>query len=190
MVALRCFDHILRQPPRMLSDNATVVSRYLEDYDAYAQLMRLVVMDWKRAGAAALLGLVEVAGESTVRVQEFHVLPTSALYEYSRESLSGDEHDITISADRLEGIIRSALGQRMLRRLQDEHKACLSTKVFRPCINVAVIGRCLRPNCPHDHVSRDSHNLESFNLRIRLHMQQILIVHHMDIDHRRQDLRR
>lgn len=190
MVVLRCFDHILRHPPRMQNDNATAVSRYLEDYDTYAQLMRTVFNDWKKAKAAALLGLVEVVGESTVGVQEFNVLSTSALHEHLKSKATPDEHDITISADRLPEIIRLVLSQRMLRRLEDEQQVCLHTKAFHPCLNVAATGVCHRTSCPHDHVPRDSHNLESFNLRIRLHLQQILIVHHMDIDHKRRDMRR
>ncbi|KAF8491287.1 hypothetical protein JB92DRAFT_2753228 [Gautieria morchelliformis] len=190
MVALLCFDHILCQPPRMHNDNAKCVSRYLEDYDMYGQLMRAVIIDWKQAHAARLLGLAEVVGESTVGIQEFHVLSTSVLHEYLRDGTSSDDNGIIISADRLPGAIRFVLGQRMMHRLSHEHDVCLHTRAFRPCINMAVTGACHRPTCPHDHLLREAHDLESFNLRMRLHMQQILIVHRMGIDHDDRDTER
>ena len=174
----------------MQNDNAKKVSRYLEDYDTYAELMHTVVVDWKKARAAPLLGLVEIVGESTVGVQEFHVLPTSLLHEHLRHNASNDDNDVVINADQLPSSIRTVLGQRMMDRLYHEHTACLHTRAFRPCINVAVTGLCSRQGCPHDHVSRESHDLESFNLRMRLHMQQVLIVHYMDLDCKRRHIQR
>lgn len=185
MVALRCLDHLLRQPPRMQNDDATSVSRYLEDYHTYGRLMRAVVIDWKKTQATALLGLVEIVDESNVGLQEYRVLSTSVLHEHSRNEASSDENDVVIGADRLSEIIRLVLGQRMQRRLEDEHNVCLHTRAFRPCIHAAVTGYCSRPTCPCDHIPRESLDVESFNLRIRLHMQQILIVHNMGINYER-----
>jgi hypothetical protein len=190
MVTLLCFDHILCQPPRMHNDNAKSVSRYLEDYDIYAQLMRVAIMDWKEARAARLLGLAEVVGESTVGVQEFHVLSTSVLHGYLRDGTSSDDNGVIISADRLPGAIRFVLGQRMTHRLSQEHDVCLHTRAFRPCINMAVTGACHRTTCPRDHLLREALDLEGFNLRMRLHMQQILIVHRMGTDHDDRDKER
>lgn len=174
----------------MQNDSAKTVSKYLEDYDTYAQLMRAVVMDWKRSQAAALLGLVEIVGESTVGVQEFHVLSTSVLHDHLTHNAASDGVDVVIHADRLPSIIRLVLGRRMMDKLYLEHNICLHTRAFRPCINMAVTGVCPRQACPHDDVSRESHDLESFNLRIRLHMQQVLIVHYMDLDCRRRKMQR
>ncbi|KAF8588487.1 hypothetical protein K439DRAFT_1335105 [Ramaria rubella] len=180
MLALLCLDQALSKPPRMLDEDARTVSRQLEDYDMYVQLLRTVILDWHKAEAAALLGLVDDTHEAIAETtQEFCVLSTSVLYKYLGRNQSHNE-EIKIPSTGLPETIRDVLGQRMVNRVLEEHEVCLHTKAFRPCINFALHGICNYHACPRDHIPRGAHSVEAFNLRVRLHMQQILIVQTLD----------
>lgn len=181
MAALLCFDHALSLSPRMQNDSAQTVSKHLGDYDSYAQLMRQVIFSREKAQAATLLGYIETGGEATGALQ---VLPTSILYKHLRYGDAGiqrTDERIVVNVRRLSGAIRAVLGQRLMERLVTLHEVCLRTKAFRPCLNMAVTGQCGRENCLSDHLPRESLDVQAFNLRVRLHLQQILIVHNMDI---------
>jgi hypothetical protein len=183
MAALLCFDHALSEPPRMHNDNAQIVSRHLEDYDSYAQLMRKVIIDWRKAQAAIILGFIEADDESVAGTpEELHVFPTSVLYEPLRNghaTIQSTDEYITINPRRLSEVIREVLGRRMKERLVAEHDICLQAKAFHPCLTFAAFGTCRRVACFRDHLPRELLDVEAFNLRVRLHMQQILIVHDM-----------
>jgi len=185
MAALLCFDHALCSPPWMQKDNAQTISKHLEDYDSYAQLMRQVIFGREKAQTAKLLGFIETGGESAMEgLQEYEVLPTSILYEnlrYVDTSIQPSDEVVVVNIRRLSDAIRDVLGQRLMQRLVMQHELCNRTKAFRLCLKMAVTGQCNRLDCPYGHVPRESLDVQAFNQHVRLHLQQVLIVHNMDI---------
>ncbi len=88
---------------------------------------------------------------------------------------SDSDSDFTLSASKLRDIFQHVLRLRLKQRINAENDECARSKAFQPCLVFAVSGVCRRPVCPEAHVSPSVVNTEYYNMRIRLHLQQILI---------------
>ncbi|KAK0245294.1 hypothetical protein EDD85DRAFT_13428 [Armillaria nabsnona] len=83
----------------------------------------------------------------------------------------------TLSAPELRGIFQRFLRLRLQQRIYTQNDECArGTEAFRPCQVFAVLGFCRRPDCPGAHVSASVVDAEYYNMRVRLHLQQILIL--------------
>ncbi|KAK0183607.1 hypothetical protein F5146DRAFT_229634 [Armillaria mellea] len=98
--------------------------------------------------------------------------------------------DFILSASELRGLFHCVLVDHIRERIDAENDECARSKAFRPCLVFAVSGFCTRTNCPEAHVSPSAIDAGYYNMRIRLHLQQILILQllmenvHVDMEYR------
>ncbi|KAK0232764.1 hypothetical protein IW262DRAFT_1259156 [Armillaria fumosa] len=98
--------------------------------------------------------------------------------------------DFILSASELRGLFHCVLIDHIKQRIDAENDECARSKAFQPCLVFAVSGFCTQPNCPGAHVSPSVIDAGYYNMRIRLHLQQILIFQvlresvHVDMEYR------
>ncbi|KAK0506460.1 hypothetical protein EDD18DRAFT_1455776 [Armillaria luteobubalina] len=98
--------------------------------------------------------------------------------------------DLILSASELRGLFCCVLVDHIKQRINAENDECARSQAFQPCLVFAVSGFCTQPNCPGAHVSPSVIDAGYYNMRIRLHLQQILILQvlrenvHIDMEFR------
>ncbi|SJL03091.1 uncharacterized protein ARMOST_06437 [Armillaria ostoyae] len=104
-------------------------------------------------------------------------LHTTALQVQRFQPKSGtSDSGFTLSAPELRGIFQRFLRLRLQQRIDIENDECARSKAFQLCRVFAVLGFCRRPDCPEAHVSASVVDAGYYNMRVRLHLQQILIL--------------
>ncbi|KAK0245331.1 hypothetical protein EDD85DRAFT_800629 [Armillaria nabsnona] len=76
----------------------------------------------------------------------------------------------------LRGLFQRVLQIHLKQRIIAENEECARSKAFLPCIPFAVSGLCTQSECPKAHVSPAKIDSIYYNMRVRLHFQQIVIV--------------
>ncbi|KAJ6456165.1 hypothetical protein C8R45DRAFT_1187129 [Mycena sanguinolenta] len=85
------------------------------------------------------------------------------------------EESIVLDGWELREVYHEALKERLRLRVLQENEVCRRTRAFSPCLTYSVFdGHCNRVDCPHEHLPAPTH--EEYNLRVRIHLQQILIL--------------
>ncbi len=122
---------------------------------------------------AALFGFQRIA-ENEFLIPQNTWLHTATLELRLRSATS--DLDFTLSVPELRGIFQRVLRDRLKQRTDAENNECARSKAFLPCLVFAVSGFCRRPDCPEAHVSPSVIDADYYNMRVRLHLQQILIL--------------
>ncbi|KAG7450801.1 uncharacterized protein BT62DRAFT_928080 [Guyanagaster necrorhizus] len=122
---------------------------------------------------ATLFGFQRIS-ENEFLVPQNTWLHTATLELQLRSATS--DPDFTLSVPELRGIFQRVLRGRLKQRTDAENSECGRCKAFFPCLMFAVSGFCRRPDCPEAHVSPSVIDADYYNMRIRLHLQQILIL--------------
>ncbi|KAK0506408.1 hypothetical protein EDD18DRAFT_1455735 [Armillaria luteobubalina] len=122
---------------------------------------------------AALFGFQRIA-ENEFLIPQNTWLHTATLELRLRSETNGS--DFTLSVPELRGIFHRVLRDRLKQRTDAENNECARSEAFLPCLVFAVSGFCRRPDCPEAHVSSSVIDADYYNMRVRLHLQQILIL--------------
>ncbi len=143
------------------------------------------------APTAALFGFRRIAEN------EFLVPPNTWLHsadlELRPEGVVGTQDsdcNLRLSVLELRRLFCDALRGHLKQRIAAENDECARGKAFLPCLVFAVSGSCHRAGCPEAHVLPSAIHAGYYNMRVRLHLQQILILQslrenaHEDVEHR------
>ncbi|KAK0478174.1 hypothetical protein IW261DRAFT_1482258 [Armillaria novae-zelandiae] len=125
------------------------------------------------AMTGALFGFQRIA-ENEFLIPQNTWLHTATLKLRLRSTTS--DLDFTLSVPELRGIFQRVLRDRLKQRTDDENNECTRSEAFLPCLVFVVSGYCRRSNCPEAHVPSSAINAGYYNMRVRLHLQQILIL--------------
>jgi len=176
IAALLCLDHAFISPPAIQVATTAEVSRQLACFEVYVSLMKefLLMSDpCNKPSIQRLFGFQP----STEHV--FLLRPGSQLYQSSPQILNAGSSDkgIRVYERDLEGLIKAVLGERLRKRVSAENEMCQKAQSFAPCLPFAASGSCHRMGCPQEHVEAAALDLEWYNARVRIHLQQIRIYH-------------
>jgi tetratricopeptide (TPR) repeat protein len=178
VAALLCLDNAFTSPPAIQVSKMDETSRQLERFGVYVQLMKEVLSipdPCNRPSLQKLFGF---------RISAEHVFllrPGSLFHRYiphSRIRFAGSSDDgITVYERDLQSFLKDILGERLHARVVSENEMCHRAQSFSPCLAYVVSGACYRASCPQEHISATALDLEWYNTRVRLHLQQIRIYH-------------
>ncbi|PBK59143.1 hypothetical protein ARMSODRAFT_1027641 [Armillaria solidipes] len=127
------------------------------------------------APTAALFGFRQIA-ENEFLVPP-HTWLHSAVLELRPEGVARDsDRNLRLPVLELRRLFCDALRGHLKQRIAAENDECARSKAFLPCLVYAVSGSCKRPECPEAHVLPSAIHAGYYNMRVRLHLQQILIL--------------
>ncbi|KAK0444957.1 uncharacterized protein EV420DRAFT_1721599 [Desarmillaria tabescens] len=174
--ALLCLDQYFSRAFRIQSMVLADAVEELNMFHFYVNLLSAAAYrtdPCEDAMTAALFGFRRIA-ENEYLVPQNTWLHTAALELQLRSATS--DLDLTLSVPELRSIFQRVLRGRLKQRTDAENSECARSKAFLPCLVFAVSGFCRRPDCPEAHVSPSEIDAGYYNMRIRLHLQQILIL--------------
>ncbi|KAK0198014.1 hypothetical protein F5146DRAFT_1130958 [Armillaria mellea] len=195
--ALLCLDHYFSQAFR-IQDLALVDA--VEELDLFCTYVGLLSAMLRKdpcrdATTAALFGFRRntenelLVPQNTWLHSEIFKLPEILKlppWKMHRDS----DSNLKLSVVELRGLLRRVLQIHLKRRIIAENDACARSKAFSPCLVFAISGGCARPGCLEAHISSSKIDSIYYNMRIRLHLQQILILQslrenaHEEVEHR------
>lgn len=171
--AVLCLDCIFQQTPdlgtaRMLTE----ISSVLQAFSVYTEALEKAayVQDpCTKRSIQRLFGFTNSV-ENVVTVFS----GTSLLRRALKGSLSSN---ISLSGAKLEPKLQRLIKHRLQSRVQQENEKCRVCPPLLPCAVFAINGQCPWNNrCRKSHSLHDAFSLQAFKLRLRILMQQILIL--------------
>jgi hypothetical protein len=186
--ALLCFDHYFADLPRIPALPIEAVADNLKAFFDYVKLLHHVALNVDPCSSAATRRLFAYRKEGE---NGYYIPPGTFLYRVLSDPPS--ENRRLLTGSELRTIFQQSLRARMVEKIQEENELCRITKAFsEPCLAFALPnGYCNdRGNCPQEHISLHALDSRHYNLRVRIHLQQILIyqdlmINGIDTDQRR-----
>ncbi|KAJ6519176.1 hypothetical protein C8R45DRAFT_1204389 [Mycena sanguinolenta] len=175
--ALLCFDHCFTNPPKIQALRVDGVAKELQAFFGYIKLLNLFT--WadpcNQPLAETLFGYIR-QGENDFLIPRgtflYSVLRALDHPAFLRSTI--EEHVVLDGAE-LREVYHETLKERLRLRVLQENEVCRRTRAFSPCLTYSVFdGHCNRVDCPHEHLPAPTR--EEYNLRVRIHLQQILIL--------------
>ncbi|SJL05199.1 uncharacterized protein ARMOST_08565 [Armillaria ostoyae] len=178
--AMLCLDRYFSQTPRIQDMALVEAVNELSLFYTYVDLLSAAAFRTDPCGdtsTAALFGFRRIAEN------EFLVPPNTWLHsanlEFRPEGVvrtQDSDCNLRLSVLELRRLFCDALRGHLKQRIAAENEECARSKAFQPCPVFAVLGSCKRSECPKAHVSSSGIDSVYYNLRVRLHLQQILIL--------------
>ncbi|KAF5377133.1 hypothetical protein D9757_008778 [Collybiopsis confluens] len=165
--ALLCLDHCFT-PPFFL--NHLTVYQMAESQSLfliYLQLLRDVCGDRRLANFHKVFGVQKSL--------DSYVLLSDGSYLHQKLISSEEENplDISVFIHRL----RKCISARIEERILQQESICRNSGTFRPCLAYSVFQLCQTDPCLDDHVPSAALTPAFYNTRVRIHLQQIQVLH-------------
>ncbi|TFY54263.1 hypothetical protein EVJ58_g8968 [Rhodofomes roseus] len=174
--SLRCLDHAFMAIPKLRVASLREIAETLRHFNVYVALLH------RYASAADLCedeGIQRLFAFK-MATDDFFLIPNDTFlfarcaHRLSQGSRQSDEGALVLRTE-LDRLLRHALQERLYTKIREENEECHMTRALQVCLPYFTTGRCLRAECHKDHVAAEGYDVESYNLRIRVHLQQILI---------------
>ncbi|KAF7340238.1 UvrD-like helicase ATP-binding domain-containing protein [Mycena venus] len=184
--ALLCLDHYFADPPKIQTLPIEAVAQNLQVFLSYAKLLHHVAFNVDPCSSSAVRTLFGYTkeGESTFSIPRGTFIHL-ALPNPSSESSSH------LTGSELRTVFQRSLRDRVVEKIRKENDMCGKTRAFGGlCLTFALFeGHCNRgDNCRQEHILSSAFDSRQYNLRVRIHLQQILIyqgLDNIDTDERR-----
>ncbi|KAJ7051172.1 hypothetical protein C8F01DRAFT_1067163 [Mycena amicta] len=167
--ALLCLDHYFthRFSVRDLGLDALV-----HHLDLFFTFVRLLYNAGFNVDPAASSGAGQLFGFSKDGEDRFLISPNSVL-----RPADASTESCVISAFQLRSTFQTFIRERLGTHVLRENSSCHGHKIFEgPCLTFALFGgRCNRGECQQEHVDPHALTPESYSLRVRAHILQILV---------------
>jgi hypothetical protein len=177
--ALLCLDHCYTHPPKIQVLQVEDVAEELQAFSCYVKLLN--TFTWADPGnqpvVEKLFGYIR-QGENNFLIPDGTFLH-SALRRLNHPAFQRSiEENIVLTGSKLGDLYHRTLKERLRIRVLQENEMCTRTRAFSPCLVYSVFdGICNRVDCPHEHVPAAAISRQQYNSRVRIHLQQILILH-------------
>lgn len=174
--AVFCFDHAYNILPTMYGITAEDISDFLRNFLLFCRtLYRIAVTPdpWRDQNICKLFSILPSS-------KNHFLLPAGTfLYNELAGSLAfvgSKEQGAVISEWDLSRGFKGALLKRLRSRIAVENDACKQARVLNPCLPFIINGYCNRKSCPHEHLGTAALGTNWFQFRIKIHLQQILLI--------------
>ncbi|KAJ7801958.1 hypothetical protein B0H14DRAFT_3782099 [Mycena olivaceomarginata] len=181
-VTLLCLDHYFVDTPKIQAHPIDAVVGSLQVFHAYVKLLHRFAFNVDPCSSSAAEKLFGYKREG----KNNYSIPQGT-FLYRAHPNRPSEGNILLTGSELRAIFRRSLSGRLAERVQTENRICRITMAFQgPCLTFAIFdGQCNRDNCPQEHILASSFSSQEYTLRVRIHLQQILIyqtLHNIDAD--------
>lgn len=110
----------------------------------------------------------------------FLVPKNTRLYRFCNDRLSPTRREVErgylVGSWELKEVFKSALEDRLSHRISEVHEACHDARAFRPCLPFIALGHCSwEGRCLREHIRDGQIDEDAYNLRVRIHVQHIVI---------------
>jgi hypothetical protein len=181
-VTLLCLDHYFVNSPEIQGHPVDAVAGSLQVFHAYVKLLHHFAFNVDPCSSSAAEKLFGYKREG----KNNYSIPQGT-FLYRAHANRSSKGNILLTGSELRAIFHRSLSGRLAERVKAENRLCRITKAFQgPCLTFAIFnGQCNRDICPQEHILASSFSSQEYTLRVRIHLQQMLIyqtLHKIDAD--------
>ena len=177
--ALLCLDHVFNKPVKVQSAGATEAASTLRAFLTYCREMQRIALEPNPGPDSTLSRLFGF--QNADGAENTYILPSGTFmhtYHFRRlgDTAPADEtQPLAVNDWDLTNLFRTALRERLRRRINDENFLCAKARAIFPCPTLALFGTCNSNDCSRGHQENAALDTGGYHLRVRLIFQQILI---------------
>ena len=174
--SLLCLDHVFSEStfpsdfsPLSLSALATALRTFLN----YTRLLQRLAFCPRPTNDPATCKLFQLH----FRTEDVVIIPpaATALTQSCRANLLLADQGYHLDRWEVDLLINSVFRRRLLTQVTKENGVCEGIKHLRPCLTFAASSKCTREGCPQYHGDTQYYTAESYNMRVRVILLQMLI---------------
>ena len=175
--ALLALDHFFSQFPELKSYKIHKMASFLGKFAEYAHLLHSIISHPDPLSSDSIRRLFCIREQSNTEygLQLNSFLHNSAIGDrdgplYSQNSAEAlSKNDVVLA-------LRKYLAKHLRERVTKENELCCEAPVFSLCLTSIMTDRCNFTSCAQEHVKREELDLERYNLRLGIHLQQMYIL--------------
>ena len=185
--AALCLNNYFLKFPNIETMTIQELADTLELFRAYIKIL----FDFAfRTDPTASLPAARLFGFHRLSTDEF-LIPTGTFLHEFLERRGQQQHGNSLHGSKLARVFQEAMHDCLWRCVSEENELCRKAPQMSPCMTFAVLGFCNWAGCPHEHVPSIAMSPEWYNVRVRVHLQQILIIQTLhSINHMRNAVER
>ncbi|KAH9931251.1 uncharacterized protein B0H18DRAFT_929734 [Fomitopsis serialis] len=174
--ALRSLDHAFMVMPKLKAASLPEIVDSLHHFSIYVELLRVFASAANLCDDEGIRRLFAVQAAT----DDFFLIPKDTFLfgrcarRWTQGSRRNDQGVLVLKSE-LHRLLQQALQERLCMKVREENDLCHRTHAFQVCLPFFTSGTCFRAECPQDHVAAKDYGADSYNLRIRVHLQQIAI---------------
>ncbi|KJA29102.1 hypothetical protein HYPSUDRAFT_32443 [Hypholoma sublateritium FD-334 SS-4] len=174
--AILCFDHYFTDIPVMYTLSPSDISDVLQDFLAYCNLLQHLIHTANPCRSPQICKLFSI-----LPLQEGTFLLPTATYlnnrilEVRTPLLGTNDQGIIISEWELSRRLKDFIADWLREQIYKQNKECQRAQAFNTC-TLSIVGYCARRECPDRHIPTVVLTSNWFNLQVKIHLQQLLIV--------------
>jgi len=170
--AALCLNYYFLTFPNIKTMTIQELAGTLELFRAYIQIL----LDFAfRTNPTESLPAARLFGFHRLSTDKFLIPTGTFLHEFLEKSRQ-QWHGNSLPGSDLARVFQAAMHDCLWRSVSEENVLCRKAPQMFPCMTFAVLEFCNRPGCPHDHVPSSAMSPEWYNVRVRVHLQQVLII--------------
>ncbi|RDB28998.1 TPR and ankyrin repeat-containing protein 1 [Hypsizygus marmoreus] len=176
--AILCLDHYFMRFPSTKMMPVQELGKMLQLFLDYVRLLHELafkVDPLTTASVAKMFGFRRSSGDDfIIPIDTFlyrNLVKTN--FPSARHSSLGE---ISISGWDLSRTLRRAICDHIRQRISEENEVVQRSPQFSPCLTFIAFGYCNRIECPNEHTHSSLLTNDWYNARIRVHLQQMLIL--------------
>ena len=175
--AFLCFDHLFVAKPKFHALSLREIVDQLQMFLIYARALKGLATVAAPCDDPTICKLfaIRISTEDSFLLHKDSYLASKCNLGSTPNFLTRED-GILVPRWELDRLVKSVLKTHLLRKVSEESYSLYVARPLRPCIPFSVFGQCNRTECPHQHLPQETHNAEMYNLRIRVHVLQILII--------------
>ncbi|KAJ7715028.1 hypothetical protein DFH07DRAFT_762888, partial [Mycena maculata] len=171
-LTLLCLDHYFQNHPRIQALQTNALAEHLQLFHVYVKLLYHFAFNFEPCNsleAEKLFGFRR-EGENNYLIRQ-----GTFLHHALAPSNSSSDGKFLLTGSNFRAIFRQSLRDRLAKRVREENAMCRVAKAFQgPCPIFAIFTDC---SCPLQHIPPGRLDSRQYRLRVRIHLQQILIYH-------------
>ncbi|KAI6165391.1 hypothetical protein EDD17DRAFT_226022 [Pisolithus thermaeus] len=175
VAALWCLYHVYSRLPRLLSATLDDLSRFLEKFYIYSQLLYIVASHHDPVGERGirrLFGITLLSDDRYAAEPGSFILTTPGAESTSNDARTNVSHTHARITNALKECVRSYLRY----QVNTEIRLCYNPQHFSHCLSFVSSGFCNYAGCKQQHISPSSLDTIQYNARIGIHLQQMSIL--------------
>ena len=171
-----CLDRVFSIPLKLQVASLQEIASKLEIFFFYVRQLRQLAVITTPCDNLDIRKLfaVQTSTEDLFILQNQSLLATQCAPRLTPNARVGDSGTI-LPRSELDRLIKFILKDRLVRRVDEETNILYHIRPLQPCLPFSVFGQCSRTQCPRQHLAAENHDAATYNIRIRVHVLQILI---------------
>ncbi|KAG7099943.1 hypothetical protein E1B28_001736 [Marasmius oreades] len=173
---LLCLDHYFDSSP-ILRDYEITLDQLAEELEVLLHFVELLASQVRKEPTEDP-ELAKFFGVRRSNGNVHRLSPQSPLCHYAQRH-GADRVEGATSASELHSLIRNIVFTRLASLIKQTNEHCKNIKAFSLCLPYSRVGRCNRVYCSKVHILASDIDSNYYTLRVRIHLQQVLLLTRM-----------